>query len=380
MFRHRQDRAWQAPRKIEAWRHLGAGLDSIPLPNSRRSILYAQSLYRRWRYRLHPVQFASAERTCKAVGATMTLSLLTWDFDHRLPSLDQSQFVTWSIAIFQWQPKSSGKGLKKVHACRVHGYAMDAHALQTKAEEICDRLNRERASVTNLPIWLRKHYSVPKPPELVIPNTQTDLPGSVVRSVRSAVMKRLLIPEGFVRGRAGTYVRRHENQIHLIDFQPARFGHQYTINLGLHYTFLQPLSARRKIPLASYHQLDCGLLARIGQLVPGGRDRWFSYGDSRDKLMAAMEGNAKLCLRIIDREARRFAEPRELLSRQGCQIEQKKVEPWDSRNELFAIDLALHLGRDKCAIRELRRLLVDASSWQRGVYGKLLRRALRRRQ
>jgi hypothetical protein len=47
-----------------------------------------------------------------------TISIYHWDYDHRRPSSEQP-FLTFSIAIFRWQPKASGKGLKKVNACRV---------------------------------------------------------------------------------------------------------------------------------------------------------------------------------------------------------------------------------------------------------------------
>ena len=51
-------------------------------------------------------------------------SLFRWDDDRSRPR-PKLPFLTFSIAIFQWQPKASGKGLKKVNASRVHGYETD---------------------------------------------------------------------------------------------------------------------------------------------------------------------------------------------------------------------------------------------------------------
>src|SRR6185295_11648276 len=131
------------------------------------------------------------------------LSIYQWDFDHRPPTVDPP-FLTFSIAIFQWQPKASGKGLKKVNASRVCGYGADPETMFAKAREICDRLNRERASVSSRPKWLQKQYSVPRPKWLINEPKGKELPPSVVRSIRESVMKRLLLPEGFVKATHAT--------------------------------------------------------------------------------------------------------------------------------------------------------------------------------
>ena len=241
------------------------------------------------------------------------LSVYRWDFDRRRPSVS-SAFLTFSIAIFQWQPKASGKGLKQVNAGRVCGYAADPQCMYAKAQEICDRLNAEEASVLARPKWLQKQYSVAKPEWLVIPRFQTDLPGSVVRNIRQTVMKRTLLPAGFVKGRGGTYIRRHDNQIHLIDFQADRWGHRYTVNLGFHYAFLQPFFARKRIPLAKYHLLDCAFQARIGPFKIG-RDMWFDYGTDRKRLHELFEQNAADSLQILSRYSKKWADPTRWLKR-----------------------------------------------------------------
>lgn len=257
-----------------------------------------------------------------------TLSLYHWDYDHRRPSSDRP-FLTFSIAIFQWQPKASGKGLKKVNASRVCGYGADPATVYAKAREVCNRLNAENASVQSRPSWLQTSYSVPQPGWLIVPREERNLPGSTVRSIRIAVMKRLLLPAGFVKGRRGTYVRRIGNQIHLIDFQPDKAGHRYTINLGFHYDFLPPFLAGNRIRLEDYHQLDCIFDARIGQFIGNRHDRWFEYGTSRTQLENAFEENAALCLRILSHHQRKWADPRRWLkaSDEASKL-QKLASPW----------------------------------------------------
>jgi uncharacterized protein DUF4304 len=195
------------------------------------------------------------------------VSLYHWDYDHRAPSPEP--FRTFSIAIFQWQPKASGKGLKKVNASRVCGYAADPETMHAKAREICDRLNSEKATVESKPKWLQKQYSVPRP-NCVAPEPAKDyLPPSVVRSIRRSVMKRILHPAGFIETKNATYVRKQDNQIHVIYFQGSKWGGQYTVNLGFHYAFLKPVLSRKPVALSRFHFLDCAFEARIGRFKVG---------------------------------------------------------------------------------------------------------------
>jgi hypothetical protein len=95
-----------------------------------------------------------------------THSLYRWDYDRSRPRATLP-FLTFSIAIFQWQPKAAGKGLKRVNASRVHGYEADRKGVYAKAQEICDRLNTAGVDVGNKPSWLKKRYSVPRPKWLI---------------------------------------------------------------------------------------------------------------------------------------------------------------------------------------------------------------------
>jgi hypothetical protein len=242
-----------------------------------------------------------------------TLSLYHWDFN-RLPKGIDPRSLTCSIAIFQWQPRASGKGLKKVNACRVCGYLIEPDRLYEKAREICDRLNAEGASVSKRPAWLQKQYSVPRPKGLMLERPRDELPASALRTIRRRKMQQVLIPEGFVEGAQGTYIRRRDNQIHLLNFQASKWGGEYTINLGFHYTFLPPQFAGKRIRLADYDELDCALRARIGDFIPGGLDRWFEYGKDRGRLATILEENARLCLTVLERYARRWRQPEKWLT------------------------------------------------------------------
>jgi hypothetical protein len=235
------------------------------------------------------------------------ISLYHWDYDHRRPSSEP--FHAFSITIFQWQPKASGKGLKKVNASRVCGYAADPNTMYAKAQEICDRLNREVANVSRRPDWLQKQYSVPRPKWIAADPPKADLDPSVVRSIRKSVMKQLLVPEGFVVAKQATFVRRVDNQIHLIYFQGSKWGGSYTVNLGFHYAFMKPLFARKRIPLHDYDLLDCALQARIGPFLTG-NDKWFEYGTDRKLLCETLEQNARDSLTILARYSKRWANPK----------------------------------------------------------------------
>src|SRR5262249_23690915 len=163
-------------------------------------------------------------------------------------------------------------------------YAAEHKLVYHKAQELCRRLNHERGRSDNPPAWLQKQYSVPKPAHLVIERTTDDLTGAQVRGSRSQVMKRLLLPGGFVHAKGGTYVRKADDQIHLIDFQPSQWGHGYTINLGFHYGFIKGFFHDKRLAPAAFHLLDCALFARIGDFAPGGTDTWYDYGNDREQL------------------------------------------------------------------------------------------------
>jgi len=305
-----------------------------------------------------------------------TLSLYHWDFN-RLPADSDPRYLTISVAVFQWQPKASGKGLKKVNATRICGYMADIASVYAKAQEICDKLNAANATADLRPPWLQKQYSVPKPKGWIDSRVPDDLPSSVVRSIRAAVMTHVLIPAGFIKGEQGTYVRRAGDQIHLIDFQPSRYGHQYTVNLAFHFAFVTPLFAGKKIKLADYSQLDCGLRARIGDFSKSRLDKWFDYGTDRSLLARTLEKNARSSLETLGRAAQQFRDPRRLLRGSACALNTRTIRPWEVYADEFAPLLALHLGRRKAAIVELERLMTAAEGFWAIRYKRLLAKAQR---
>ena len=257
------------------------------------------------------------------------LSLYHWDFNH-IPTNIDPRSVTCSIAVFQWQPRASGKGLKKVNACRIRGYLIEPDCLYRKAREICNRLNEEGASVQNRPLWLQKEYAVRRPKALGREHPRDTLTASAVRSIRKQVMRRLLLPAGFVEGVQGTYARCRDDQIHAINFQASKWGGEYTINLAFHYAFLPPFFAGKPIQLSDYHLLDCAIGSRIGNFIPGARDRWFEYGNDHATVAAKLQENAELCLTIIDRYAKRWRDSLQWLTINPWKAVtlRRRIQPW----------------------------------------------------
>jgi hypothetical protein len=302
-----------------------------------------------------------------------SVSLYAWKFD-RLPADRNPAFLTCSVAIYQWLPKASGRGLKKVNAARVCGYLQDQQAVYCKAQEICDRLNAAKARADARPQWLQKEYSVPKPAGLIVPKISRDLPGPAVRAIRLDVARQLLLPAEFTKGAAGTYVRKVDDQIHLIDFQPARFGHEYTVNLGFHFAFIVPLLAGKRIPVEKYQQLDCGLRARIGDFTKNARDQWFPYGTDAGELRRQFSQNVQDCLRVFEAASRRFANPSRLLSKTGCTPNLRLIRPWEVHDGFFAPYLAISAGRQNDAIQALERLVVGENGYREQARRRILRK------
>lgn len=59
---------------------------------------------------------------------------------------------TFSIGIFLWLPKASGKGLKKSAVkYRVKGYTSNPKPVYKRAEEICEEFDEE---FPHIPLWL----------------------------------------------------------------------------------------------------------------------------------------------------------------------------------------------------------------------------------
>jgi Domain of unknown function (DUF4304) len=152
-----------------------------------------------------------------------------------------------------------------------------------------------------------KGWAIPEP--IFKKKRISKLKGPQVRAVRLKVAEDVLRPAGFIKGKESSYIRRRGDQVHLIDFQPGKWGGNFTINLGLHYTFLRPAYVMRRISLPDLHLLDCALQERIGFFKPENDDVWFDYGDDKGELRQLIEDNVRLCLAVFDEYGAKWSDP-----------------------------------------------------------------------
>lgn len=211
-------------------------------------------------------------------------------------------------------PKLSGEGLKRSTTLRVQGYCEEADRAFAKADEVCERLNRENVRSNDLPPWVRKTYSVPKPVGYEPGRFYSGLTGAEVRRIREKVMADELLPLGFTKGNAGTYVRQHGDQIHLIDFQASQYGGHFYVNLGFHYAFVPPLFHRGLLALSEFHLLDCLFTNRIELLATEPLESHIRYGTDKGELKAQFVQCAANALLILDETAAAWREPSRALS------------------------------------------------------------------
>jgi hypothetical protein len=287
------------------------------------------------------------------------LPLYHWDFD-RVPTDYDPAFLTISVAIFQWLPRSSGKGLKKVNGCRVHGYQIERHKVYAKAQEICDRLNGERASALNRPKWLQKQYSVPRPATMPLLRRADRLSPGTIRSIRERVMKRELFPLGFIKSSHASYVRKQGNQIHLVYFD--KYDGQYTLQLGFHYEFLFPHFAWKRIHLNKYHFLDCALHADVGKFHAKGFVGRIDYGSDPRQLGATLIQNIGTTLKVFARYEGKWANAESWLKLFDSSSGElpRSIGKWvlNDPHEFFA-GVAMECGRWQLAERAIDALLAQ---------------------
>jgi hypothetical protein len=267
----------------------------------------------------------------------------------------------FSVGIYQWLPKSSGKGLKKSNTIRVNGYVAEPQRVYDKADELCQRLNVEGVRADAPPDWVQKSYSLPKPPDVELGRFSDGLTGAQVRSVREKVMAEHLLPAGFISGdEPGTYVRLHGEQVHLINFQPSKYGGDFFVNVCFHFSFALPLFQQARVRLPQVQLLDCTLRARVGEFLSGQDDAdMYKYGNDREDLSQRLVWCATKSLDVFNREAERWSDLTGLL------LEPKRdaLFPWhdDSLNTTRPCVL-LRLGRYEEADALLRELA--ASDWE----------------
>lgn len=67
--------------------------------------------------------------------------------------------------------------------------------------------------------------------------------------------------------------------IQVVEFQPSIYGARCTVNFGLDLRFLEPLAPWIPRPRLGPHAQDCLRWVRLGDLLPGQVDLWWSFGD-----------------------------------------------------------------------------------------------------
>jgi hypothetical protein len=128
-----------------------------------------------------------------------------WTYDRT--SADKTLLHSWStfsVGVFQWLPKASGKGLKRSTSIRVTGYTAEPQRVFDKADELCRKLNEAGVRADNPPPWVQKQYSVPKPIGFVAGRFSDGLTGAQVRSLREQGNERGIAAVSIRQGR-----RRH---------------------------------------------------------------------------------------------------------------------------------------------------------------------------
>jgi hypothetical protein len=289
-----------------------------------------------------------------------------WDYDR-----DRTQTPTvgekFSISLFQWLSKRRSKGLKRSKSIRIIGYVADADAVYQKADELSRRFNMEGVSVENPPPWLQKQYAVRRPAHLVAERTSDELTGAEVRPIRLEVMTNELGPHGFVKHNGMNFVRRQGDQYHVIEYQTGKYGHEYAMGIGFHYTWIPNLSAWTMMPsTADVCWSYCAVQAHVGEFglnFTRGRT-WFRYGNDRKSFARTLLEDVAEGRTQLDVHARKWEDPEYWMSGevQASRRDVRILFPWRIDDCLFLACIAIHLGQPDRANRELKIYLGRAQT------------------
>ena len=189
------------------------------------------------------------------------------------------------------------------------------------------------------------------------------------------MVKQHLFPAGFVQSHASTYVRRVGEVLEVINFQSGTWGKEFTVNLGLHYTFTPPVAKRRRMRWTAIDHLDCSIRGRIGFFLPRKLDTWFDFGEDPDALAAHVKYCIDQSLRIFGKYTPRLTKP--------SLIPPKLVWPfWIGYAEVLYASIEMRLGRIRAAETRLHHDMVPAREGVFPRYRQLLRQIeqLRRAQ
>lgn len=224
--------------------------------------------------------------------------------------------MTFSVGVYQWLPKVAG-GLKRSATIRVSGYVADPAAVYAKADELRDRLNRERARVDDRPVWLQKSYAVAKPAGLARPRRSAGLTAAEARVIRNRVAKPLLQTAGYVQTHASTFACRRGEVVRLIHFQTLPYGPSVRLNVALQPTFV-PVGQGRPRPVrwATIEEHWCTFREGVGPPpAANGAGAWIAFGSDPATFAAACAEATAQAVGRLDRYAaslaRWFDRPRE---------------------------------------------------------------------
>lgn len=196
--------------------------------------------------------------------------------------------------------------------------------------------------------------------------------------IRAALVP-LLEPMGF-RHHGLHFVRRAGEVLEVIELQPSIYGARCTVNFGLDLSFLEPLAPWIPRPSIGPHAQDCLRWIRLGELLPGQEDRWWSFEDAEARCASGDEMAklvAKHGLPWLEREGRgeaffRYAEARLLRSRSprrpSGRFEELRIYAavcaWTGRDEAAAKVMeacARAWPSEREHLEEARQTFVDAT-------------------
>lgn len=296
-------------------------------------------------------------------------SAFSWSFDRN--PWDSRGARTFSVGIYQWLPKSSGKGVKKSKTIRVMGYCANPTAVYALAKNLCRRLNSEGVRIDQPPKWLQKQYSLPRPATVPPRYDETRLLGKHARELRRKIEHEILVPGGFAKCPNGTYSRKSGDQIHLINFQGSKYGNGYFVNLGFHYAFIPGFSLSNRHELYSpkrFTLLDCALRTRLR--TSNNQNDLYEYGIDRAVLLDTLRQNAKDCLAIFDECSKVWQSPQTFLDNA------EDTGGWlPGGNHRWLIDgffwfaaIARHLGADEFVSKQRAILTQQKSKEERKLH------------
>lgn len=174
-----------------------------------------------------------------------TPTTFQWDYE-RNPWENNEAALTFSVGVFQWLPKASGKGLKKSKTIRIKGFVAESKRVYEKAAQLCEKLNRERVQADAPPSWLQKQYALPEPPALATQIAADDL----MRNRRSNHRKALLaafaseFKQAGFKKKAATWNKLNPETIQVFNVQCSQWDESYYFNAGI---YIRALGAKERV-------------------------------------------------------------------------------------------------------------------------------------